>query len=106
MGFAGDNFPRYTIPSIVGRPLLRANQKVGDIELKPLMVGDEANPLRAMLDISYPISEGIVDNWEDMEKLWEYTFFTKMGLPKDLNGHKILITEAARNPRKNRAKMA
>ena len=25
MGFAGENFPRYTIPSIAGRPLLRAN---------------------------------------------------------------------------------
>ena len=31
MGFAGDNFPRYTIPSIVGRPMLRANQQVGDL---------------------------------------------------------------------------
>jgi actin-related protein 2 len=51
MGFAGENFPRYTIPSIVGRPLLRANQKVGEIELKSLMVGDEANPLRSYLDI-------------------------------------------------------
>ena len=29
-----------------------------------------------------------------------------MNLPKNLSGHKILITEAARNPRKNRAKMA
>jgi actin-related protein 2 len=24
MGYAGDNFPRYTIPSIVGRPMLRS----------------------------------------------------------------------------------
>ena len=41
-----------------------------------------------------------------MIALWDYTFHTKMGLPKDLSGHKILITEAAMNPRKNRAKMA
>ena len=106
LGFAGDNFPRYSIPSIAGRPLLRANQKVGDIELKPLMLGDEANPLRSMLEISYPISEGIVENWDDMTALWEYVFFQRMNLPKNLSGHKILITEAARNPRKNRAKMA
>ena len=25
MGFAGDSFPRYNIPTIVGRPMLRAN---------------------------------------------------------------------------------
>ena len=81
MGFAGENFPRFTIPSIAGRPLLRANQKIGDVELKPLMLGDEANPLRSYLEISYPIKEGIVENWEDMEALWRYTFHTKMGLP-------------------------
>jgi len=34
IGFGGENFPRFTIPAIVGRPLLRANQKIGDIELK------------------------------------------------------------------------
>lgn len=51
MGFAGDTFPRYTIPSITGRPLLRANQKIGDVELKALMLGDEANPLRSFLEI-------------------------------------------------------
>lgn len=106
MGFAGENFPRYTIPSIAGRPLLRANQKIGDIELKPLMLGDEANPLRSFLEISYPIREGIVENWDDMEALWAYTFHTKMGLPKDLSKHKIIVTEAAMNPKKNRAKMA
>ena len=70
------------------------------------MLGDEANPLRSMLEITYPISEGIVDNWDDMTALWEYCFHKRMNLPKDLGGHKILITEAARNPRKNRAKMA
>ena len=47
------------------------------------MIGDEANPLRSFLEIQYPIKEGIVENWDDMTKLWEYTFFTKMGLKKD-----------------------
>ena len=41
-----------------------------------------------------------------MIALWDYTFHTKMGLPKDLSNYSILITEAAMNPRKNRAKMA
>ena len=34
MGYGGDNFPRYTIPSIVGRPMLRSNQEVNGITLK------------------------------------------------------------------------
>ena len=40
MGFAGDSFPRYTIPTIVGRPMLRANQNIGEVELKDVMFGD------------------------------------------------------------------
>lgn len=70
------------------------------------MLGDEANPLRSFLEITYPIREGIVENWDDMIALWDYTFHTKMGLPQDLSGHSVLVTEAARNPKKNRAKMA
>ena len=105
MGYAGDNFPRFTIPSIVGRPMLRANQTIGDLELKEMMFGDEANPHRALLDISYPIEEGRVRDWDDFEKLWEYTFKTKMGI-KDLSDKKLLVTEAALNPKKNREKVA
>ena len=106
MGYAGDNFPRYTIPSIVGRPMLRSNQSVDGIELKPMMFGEEANPLRALLDIKYPISEGTVRNWDDFNALWNYSFHEKMGMPKDLSGKRILVTEAALNPPKNREKMA
>ncbi len=34
-GFAADNLPRFVFPSIVGRPMLRAEEDIiGDIELK------------------------------------------------------------------------
>lgn len=106
MGFGGDNFPRFTIPSIVGRPMLRSNQEVNGVELKSMMFGDEANPHRALLDISYPISEGVVKDWDDFNKLWDYTFKHKMGLPDDKSDRMLLVTEAALNPTKNRTKMA
>ena len=67
------------------------------------MVGHEASAVRQMLDIKYPLSEGIVKNWEDMEVLWDYTFG-----PDQLNVKtdecKILLTEAPRNPTENRRK--
>lgn len=81
MGYAGDNFPRHTIPSIIGRPMLKFNQSVEGVELKEEMFGDEANPLRSLLDIKYPIEEGQVRDWPDFEKLWNYVFHTKMQLP-------------------------
>lgn len=34
-GFAGDNLPRFSFPSIIGRPVLRAEEEdIGDITLK------------------------------------------------------------------------
>ena len=39
-------------------------------------------------------------------KLWEYTFFTKMGLKREnMHNYQVLVTEAARNPKGNREKM-
>ena len=74
--------------------------------LKDVMVGDEASAMRQYLKIGYPIEEGIVNNWEDMEYLWDYTFEQKMGLPMDdLGEYKIMLTEAPLNPKKNREKM-
>ena len=107
MGYAGDNFPRFTVPSVVGRPMLRSKQTVGDMELREIMYGDEVTPFRALLEVSYPIEEGRVKNWEDFAALWEYTLHSRMGIGKDgLNEKKMLVTEAALNPKKNREKMA
>lgn len=48
------------------------------IELKDIMCGDEAAAVRHTLDIKYPVENGIVRNWDDMEHLWNYTFYEKM----------------------------
>lgn len=38
------------------------------------MVGDEASECRSMLEVSYPMENGMVRCWEDMLHLWDYTF--------------------------------
>lgn len=102
-GYAGSNFPEHIFPSLVGRPILRA-ANVGGMEVKELMVGDEASKLRSMLELNYPMENGIVRSWEDMCHLWDYTFGeSKLNLnPPDC---KILLTEPPMNPLKNREKM-
>lgn len=42
------------------------------------MCGDEAAAVRQTLEIQYPVENGIVRNWDDMEHLWNYTFYEKM----------------------------
>jgi len=34
VGYAGSNFPAHIFPSLVGRPIIRAANKIGDIEVK------------------------------------------------------------------------
>jgi len=102
-GFAGANFPTSIFPSMVGRPILRSEEKIDNVQLKDIMVGDEASKLRTMLQITYPLDNGIVRNWEDMGYVWDYTFQEKLKVnPREC---KIMLTEAPMNPVQNRKKM-
>ena len=68
------------------------------------MIGEEASNLRHMLELKYPMDNGMVKNWEDMEHVWDYTFGpSKLNLdPKD---SKVIFTEPAQNPLQNRQKL-
>lgn len=68
------------------------------------MVGDEASKLRSMLEVTYPMENGIVKNWEDMCHIWDYTFGNEK-LDIDPKGCKIMLTEPPMNPIKNRERM-
>mmetsp|Transcript_9565 Transcript_9565/g.11983 ORF Transcript_9565/g.11983 Transcript_9565/m.11983 type:complete len:395 (+) Transcript_9565:43-1227(+) len=104
VGYASENFPRSIFPSMVGRPILRAEEAVAEgITLREVMCGDEAAAVRMSLECTYPVENGIVKNWEDMETLWNYTFYEKLGIePKDF---KIMLTEPPMNPLANRRKL-
>merc|ERR1712072_1629271 len=59
---------------------------------------------KGILDITYPIAHGIVESWEDMEKVWHHTFYNELRVtPNEMQG--VLLTEAPLNPKKNREKM-
>jgi len=60
--------------------------------------------MRGVLELNYPISAGIVESWEDMEKVWHHTFYNELRVaPNEVEG--VLLTEAPRNPAQNREKM-
>ncbi|KAH8911636.1 actin-like protein [Coniochaeta sp. PMI_546] len=105
VGYAGQNSsPVVVEPSIVGRPILRTEEK-GDnnVQLKDIMYGSEAAAARTMLQISYPMENGIVKNWPDMAGLCDYIFREKLNI--NPAGRKILLTEPPMNPLSNRLEM-
>ncbi|XP_053400003.1 actin-related protein 2-like [Mercenaria mercenaria] len=103
-GNAGSNFPSFIFPSLVGRPIIRSDVKDNNVETKDIMAGDEASELRSMLHVKYPMENGIVRDWDDMQLLCDYTFGPKK-LDIDTKNSKVLLTEPPMNPLKNREKM-
>eukprot|EP00924_Labyrinthula_sp_SR-Ha-C_P010363 maker-scaffold_23-snap-gene-4.57-mRNA-1 protein AED:0.02 eAED:0.02 QI:204/1/1/1/1/1/3/111/399 len=103
VGHARSNLPQSVFPAIVGRPQLRAEmESLEQHQLKDIMVGDEAEKVRFALKLNYPVENGIVKHWNDMEELWNYTFHEKMRInPEE---YKIMLTEAPGNPTNNRVK--
>lgn len=102
-GFAGSNFPTAVFPCMVGRPSLNYMEAAGGEGIKDIMVGEACSTNRHQLEVRYPISNGIVQNWDDMGYIWDHTF--RDVLKVDPTECKILLTDPPLNPIKNREKM-
>ncbi|CAL8120946.1 unnamed protein product [Orchesella dallaii] len=88
-GFAGDDVPKITFPTIVGHPKYQF--------YKDSYVGNDAQSKRGILNLRYPIKHGIITNWHDMENIWQHIFFKELRVvPED---HPVLLTEAPLNPK-------
>ncbi|KAI3841738.1 hypothetical protein MKX03_032216 [Papaver bracteatum] len=69
----------------------------------PTYLGDDALSRSSLLKLEHPIEHGIVKNWDDMENIWQHTFYKE--LQKNPEEHPVLLTETSLNPKINREKM-
>merc|ERR1711935_991629 len=66
---------------------------------------------RGILILKYPLEHGVIQNWDDMEKIWKHTFDNELRIvlgaddeaEEDVAG--VLLTEAPMNPKENRERM-
>ena len=95
-GLAGEEGPSAVFCAMVGRPKMQSAMM--GVSQKEAYIGEEAQQKRGILNLKYPIANGIVTDWDDMEQVWHHTFYNELRVvPSDLAG--VLVTEAPRNPK-------
>lgn len=99
-GYADQDLPSIIFPTIIGIPKYEEIMN-GNFE-RQTYIGHEAQHMRGVLALKHPIKNGIIRNWDDMEKIWHHTFQQLCADPED---HPVLLTEAAMNPLENRQRM-
>ncbi|KAK9509655.1 hypothetical protein O3M35_006920 [Rhynocoris fuscipes] len=102
-GFAGDQVPKCCFPNYIGRPK-HVRVMAGALEGE-IFVGPKAEEHRGLLSLRYPMEHGIVTDWNDMERIWQYVYGNDQ-LQTFSEEHPVLLTEAPLNPKKNREKAA
>jgi len=97
----GRNQPT-VFPNFVGRPKHYRVMPGGFTS--NTLVGNDAMNHRGILKLNRPMSHGIITDWDDMERVWKYTY--KLLKVKNRAEHPVLLTEAPKNPPANRGHAA
>eukprot|EP01084_Bolivina_argentea_P120012 212762_1 len=96
IGFGGEKLPRFSFPPIVGR--YRGQSTV--YAYKDAYCGHEAIALKGQLSLKYCIEHGTISNFDDMERIWHYSFYDELRVAPEQ--HPIILTEKVLNPKQNR----
>ncbi len=99
-GFAGDDAPRASFPTLVGRPRF----PFPGLFKKEVYVGDDAMSKANVLAFKRPIERGIVTDFDLMEHVWNHAFYDELRVSRG-EEHAVLLTEAPFNPKRNRELM-
>ena len=66
-GLSTDEGPRAIFPECVGYPKYKSAMLGGSNS--EFYIGDDAKDKRGVLKFNYPIEHGVVNNWDDLEKI-------------------------------------
>ena len=71
--------------------------------MQDIVVGQACSQQRHSLEVTYPITNGIVQKWDDMQHVWDHTFYDELQV--DPTECKILLTDPPLNPKGNRDRL-
>ncbi|GLD94208.1 hypothetical protein PINS_up002819 [Pythium insidiosum] len=80
VGFSGEDTPRSVFPACTGKVknpewfAAQAPNLKADLRDRETFVGYECQQYRDFLEIANPINRGIVEDWDALERMWEFIF--------------------------------
>ena len=101
-GINGEEHPRSFIPSCVGYQKNRLYME-GKYK-RNYFVGSDAKARRGNLNLDYPIQNGVVNNWDDVEYLWGHILTNELTV--DPEEHNIILTDSSMSPKESKERMA
>lgn len=101
-GFANLDSPSCVMPPIVGNPYNASNAQYMSSN-EDYFVGNEINQSKCRWKLKYPIVNGVVEDWNEMTKIWKHIMHYELRL--DPSEHPVLLTEPPINPAINREQM-
>ena len=93
-GYSGNDAPEVCFPTVFGRP---KSDPMGGIKA----YGKDAWEKRGDLSLSSPVANGIIENWDDMTKIWELIYSELKAKPTE---RAVFLTEPITNLMENREK--
>lgn len=105
IGYGGAMEPSHVFPTAVatrddaagGAGAGGGRDVIGDLDFH---IGDDALAHASEYGINYPIRHGLIENWDNMERLWQRCFYKY--LQCDPEEHVVLLTEPPLNTPENR----
>ncbi|CAM9502166.1 unnamed protein product [Ectocarpus sp. 12 AP-2014] len=103
MGYAGNVEPQYIVPTVAG---FKASQQGGlegkrdGLEDLDFYMGNDALKHSTTHQISYPIRHGLIEDWDNMERMWQQCLFKYLRCEPE--EHHVMLTEPPLNTPENR----
>lgn len=100
IGYAGNFEPSALIPTFISTPVATNTGKAQGTEDLDFFIGQDATIKRPNYNVDYPIREGVVSNWDNMEKYLQRCIYQYLRC--DPEEHFFLMTEPPLNSPENR----
>lgn len=103
MGYAGNCEPHFIVPTLIATAEEKTSHirsRAADVADLDFHIGEMAQYHSKTHQINYPINHGLIENWDNMEKLWQRCIFKYLRAePED---HYFMLTEPPLNTPENR----